>query len=91
MRKFNDYAILIDNILDIKERIDISEINLDEINLLNHKQKTKSLMEDIKHFDKVKLNKDKDMLDDVFLKSISNIKKLKSQDACDCDYEKIEA
>lgn len=89
----NNYKFLIDNsILDIKERMDISEINLDEINLINHKQKTKQLMDDINKFDKEKLNKDKDMLDDVFLQSISNINKLKDQSIDNYeDYEKIEA
>lgn len=89
-RSDNNCKVLIDK---IKDKLENTEINLDELNLINHKQKTKLLMEDINRFDKEKLNKNEDTLDDVFLMSISNIKKLKNQDTdiIDCDYEKIEA
>lgn len=90
--KSNNCKVLIDkNIQEIKDKLENTVINIDEINLIHHKQKTKLLMEDINRFNKEKLNKNQEMLDDTFLKSISNIKKLKIQDIIDLDYEKIEA
>lgn len=86
-RSDNNCKVLIDKITD---KLENTEINLDELNLINHKQKTKLLMEDIKSFSIInKLNKNQD----IFLQSIANIKKLKNQDTdiIDCDYEKIEA
>lgn len=54
------------------------------------KQESKELMQDIKSFNKEKLNNH--MLEDTFLKSISNLKN-HDQDTniIDSDYEKIEA
>lgn len=76
----NNYKVHVDNkIKEIKNKLESIEINLDEINIVNHKQKTKLLIEDIKNFNKDKLNKD--MVDN------ANIKKLIDQFE---DYQKIE-
>ena len=55
----NNYKALINNnIQEIEKRVNLSEVNLDKINISSHKQNTKLLIEDIKKYGKENLIND---------------------------------